>query len=76
MIHIQDAKELVYLIDSLWWRLNEQKIATQAAYDFVRRTLETLTKTAGLPVHDEDGEPLRNYKLEENLSDWILRRED
>lgn len=76
LIHTQDARTVVMVLDSLRWRLLEKMTAADAAYEFVRRTLETLTKTAGLSVNDEFGEPLRNYKLEENLVDWIERHHD
>lgn len=76
MIHLQDAELLVTVLDSLRWRLLEKMTAADAAYEFVRRTLETLTKTAGMSVRNEDGDPLRNFQLEEQLVDWIERHHD
>lgn len=76
LIHTQDARRVVMVLDSLRWRLLEKMTAADAAYEFVRRTLETLTKTAGMSARDEDGDPLRNFQLEENLVDWIERHHD
>lgn len=47
------------------------QMRVEAADQYVRFTLETLCEIAHLPLVNEDGEPLRNFQLREQLEERL-----